>query len=305
MREKARIEFRSKYKCLRGLVCFELLVTLIFLVCLYVLQIDQLWDEKYLDTVVEDWQRNAFIAVLNVDKDKNCPMGTEDIGKANFWGVREGCICNTDNFKNVSRGFCNAWQVGQGCKTVVENKQSWLSIINGHKYCGVRGPKLNLETLQKPAPKKPGEEYKCMDEDNYKLCGSPSKDLEESKVFCVLKVTGQCPLTSISFDKDGKIKGTIDAKDGPPVINLQLSQNGAPCIYNNESFSSVGPEKVKMRLFPSMYYQSCPPVVFGGEHLTEKYMGDDQTVVEKKTFKHSKLYKKVPSFKGVSEYQLL
>lgn len=179
-----------------------------------------------------------------------------------------------------------------------------MSVINGKKYCGKRENKLNLVTMKKPAAKKDGEAYKCKDKD-YKLCGKPTQDLAQSRVFCVPKKV-DCPLTAISFDKDGKVKKKEElqsASAGPPLINVQLSEGGPPCIYNNESFSSQV-SKEKMILFPEGYYSQCQSVVFGSPSLSE-YFGDKPSGNNKEVFKVSKLYTEVKSFKGTSEYQLL
>lgn len=86
---------------------FELIITLGFLGCLYVLQIDKLWDEKYLDSVAMDWGRSPFTDVVEVLANENCAASYEEIGKGYFWGVQEGCSCNNGNPPNVTVGACD------------------------------------------------------------------------------------------------------------------------------------------------------------------------------------------------------
>ena len=71
-------------------------------------------------------------------------------------------------------------------------------------------------------------------------------------------------MTSIHFDKKGQIKGSSDAKNGMAIINMQLSEGGPPCIYNNESFNSV-PKKKKSLLFKDSYFKQCEKVKIMGK----------------------------------------
>ena len=148
----AREEFNSKASCLQVFVCCELLFTFAFLGCLYVLQIDKLWDEKYLDSVVQDWERKPFIDVTQVDGSdpmKPCPAGFEVIGKAHFWGIKEGCSC-PGTPGSITVGACSEQQ--KGCTTVPEVKPEWMDNIKGKRYCGKRGPDSRV-TMPKPEPK--------------------------------------------------------------------------------------------------------------------------------------------------------
>lgn len=90
-------------------VCCELLFTLVFIVCLYVLQIDKLWDEKYLDSVALDWQRSPLVEVKEVAGSEACPTGFEEIGQAYFWGMSAACVCTTGGTKKPpTLGKCDA-----------------------------------------------------------------------------------------------------------------------------------------------------------------------------------------------------
>lgn len=72
-----------------------------------------------------------------------------------------------------------------------------------------------------------------------------------------------CPLTSITFDATGKVFGQTGAEFGMPIVNLQLSQGGPPCIYNNESFNNIGTQKYKFELFDDDYYGiGCDKIEF-------------------------------------------
>lgn len=218
-----------------------------------------------------------------------------------FWGLQAGCDCSAG--KSPSLGACDAAQKKEGCVTIPGSGFEHLSVVNGKKYCGRRSKSLDLTTMKRPAAKKAGEPYKCKDK-GYSVCGDPAADEKEYKVFCVPEGT-DCPLTAISFKEDGTIEGTHYAKDGPPVINVQLSEGGAPCIYNNESFNGIGKDKAEMALFPEGYYNKCKSIVYGSPYLSEEYFGDKRSGPSEHTFAESKLYKEVTSFGKVSEYQLL
>jgi hypothetical protein len=100
--------FDGKSKCLWRLLCLELICSVVFLVCLYQSQVQNLWDSKYIDSAVEDWLRHPFSEVMEVDKKKKCPTGFEIIGKGHFWGLKAGCNCNTKTLKKVSTGSCDS-----------------------------------------------------------------------------------------------------------------------------------------------------------------------------------------------------
>lgn len=64
---EARSKFKKKMTILKKLVTCEFFATIIFFICLWLLQIDQLWSEKYIDTVVQDWKRNPFVEFETID----------------------------------------------------------------------------------------------------------------------------------------------------------------------------------------------------------------------------------------------
>lgn len=56
-------KINKRATCLQEFTLCEVFFTLVFFICLYIFQIDKLWDEKYMDSVVEDWQRSPFVEV--------------------------------------------------------------------------------------------------------------------------------------------------------------------------------------------------------------------------------------------------
>lgn len=117
-----------------------------------------------------------------------------------------------------------------GCTTIEGSRHHWLSVVNGKRLCAERNPNLNLHTMQKPI-KQDDKSYKCADK-KHKVCGNPKADTPESRIFCIPDYI-KCPITDITFDSKGEVVVKRDADLGMPIINLQLSQNGPPCIYNN------------------------------------------------------------------------
>ena len=92
--------------------------------------------------------------------------------------------------------------------------------------------------MNRPVFDKKEGKFSCKLND-HKVCGDPKPETPISRVFCIPKLLN-CPITEIKFDKNGKISGKKDAELGTPIINLELSQNGPPCIYSNDSFNNIG-----------------------------------------------------------------
>ena len=155
---------------------------------------------------------------MEVDKKKKCPTGFEIIGKGYFWGLKEGCNCNTKTRKAMSTGSCDSKQTKLGCTDIPDIASYWMSVVNGKKYCGKREANLNLLNMKKPKKKQAKDKYSCQSKDE-KVCGSPKASEKEENVFCIPKAQ-KCPLTSITFDNKGKIKGSQDAKNGMAIISL-------------------------------------------------------------------------------------
>ena len=110
-----------------------------------------------------------------------------------------------------------------------------------------------------------------------------------------------CPITQVKFDKAGNVTWKSGGEYGMPIVNLQLSEGGAPCIYGNESFNNIIKSKFKFALFSDDYYgPGCEEVVFPNQGSSEGNDTDSTT-----TFYVSETYHQVLSFPKISEFQLL
>jgi hypothetical protein len=106
-----------KTNTLKQVVCCELLATIIFFLCLWLLQIDQLWSEKYIDMVVADWSRNPIEEIEVIDASKDCKNEFSPIGQAYFWTINDGCSCakSVSTSDLLSVGECSESQWKNGC----------------------------------------------------------------------------------------------------------------------------------------------------------------------------------------------
>jgi len=116
-----------------------------------------------------------------------------------------------------------------------------------------------------------------------KLCGSPTG--KEGEVFCI-PPGSLCPITEIQFDKQGKLVKSIDLSLGQPLVNVQLSQGGQPCIYYDYDHNALASKK-KLPIMNDEYTKTCPEYEFGGKKFAYR---DTNTLV--------------PSYPGVSEAYL-
>jgi len=55
------------------------------------------------------------------------------------------------------------------------------------------------------------------------------------------------------------------------LVNLELSQGGAPCIEYSKQ-TNVVPDKQKMKLWPDEYYEGCSNEIYG--HTTSPFFAE-------------------------------
>lgn len=65
-------KFISQTKILQGIVCGEILVTLILMSILHYGLVKNLWDSAYIEEVREDWKMSPIIQVRELEADEDC-----------------------------------------------------------------------------------------------------------------------------------------------------------------------------------------------------------------------------------------
>jgi len=79
------------------------------------------------------------------------------------------------------------------------------------------------------------------------------------------------------------------ASNGEPVVDVQLSQGGPPCIHYATSHNvQTEPKKKAFALLPDDYFKGCEPVVINGKKMLT-----------------SNMFKQTTGFTGVTELDLL
>jgi len=62
---------------------------------------------------------------------------------------------------------------------------------------------------------------------------------------------------------------STDASKGEPVVDVQLSQGGPPCIHYATSHNvQLEPKKQPFALLPDNYFKGCEAVEINGKKMT-------------------------------------
>lgn len=258
-----------------------------FIMCimLYLLTIGKLWDKIYIDTVKEDFEQAPLIDIKMMEGDAGCPSGYENIAQAYWWGLKQGCSCPGGLHVQAKLEICTDDEKKDYCKDSLRRKENWFSIINGKNMCGKRTVDYNLLTMTRPKAKAANEPYQCKNA-SYALCGSPQPDTPYELVWCV-PAGKACPITNIHFN-NGQLATSFVAAEGEPLVDVQMSQGGFPCIHYRTSHNAIKDKKY-YPMFPANYKKTCEEVSFGEVVLKEA----------------DHIFRKVEGDPGVSEYTLL
>lgn len=277
----------SKFMLQKQCLCIELLFTGVLAAMVWFSLIHSLWDQTYLDYVIEDWSTPPIIDLKAVKVDVEstqgsstvgCPEDYEAIVEVYFPGTRRACQCGADNF---TYGYdCDAAQEKEGCTSISPIAPGNLQVINNIIYCAKRDASYNLLTIEKPS-RSTDDEWSCASGKNKKLCGNPGAATNE-RLICI-PTDSECPVTHVTFDARGYVSLSYDSSDGLPVVHMVLTQGNGPCIYYHENYNKAK-DQVELPIMEDGYNQSCPNLTFG----------DWQ-------FRTQKLYKEYENFPGVSE----
>ena len=112
---------------------------------------------------------------------------------------------------------------GKQCENIPKLPEMDLPVVNGKKLCGRRDESFNFLKMHHPSVV--NGKFVC--EGNFDLC---SDDPTNTKMhaFCV-PPDSKCPITSISYDANVNLVVSRDSNLGMPLVDLKLSQGGAPC----------------------------------------------------------------------------
>jgi hypothetical protein len=153
-----------------------------------------------------------------------------------------------------------------------------LPVVDGWKYCAFHDTAYSFMDLRRP-----NTDLKCTDPEFPKACGSGNRD----QMYCIPEKS-RCPLTKVWFSANGTdFLATDDPAEGSPLIDINLSEEYAPCVDSFNHFSAL-PNKERTMVFSDLYSTDCPAISVGGDE-----------------FRHSRLFRRVESFRNVSEYTLL
>ena len=135
-----------------------------------------------------------------------------------------------------------------------------------------------------PEPTKDQDAWACPD--GFKFCGNAAAT-NAKKLACVPEAY-MCPINKVEFTSN-VLSTKTDDLNGSPLVDIKLSQGGAPCINMKSEWNSITvPKKEYLRLNPESYYEDCSVWRHEG-----------------KTFKESTNHQQVDGWLGVSEYDIL
>ena len=240
-------QYRDKTVFLAKAVCGELCSIFLMLIILNFMLLSPLWDKVYVETIKQDWNTSPLIEVDLKDAGYDCDDEYENIAKAYWWGLKGGCSCNGATYAAAKLEVCADEELAAYCYTTKKREPKWLDVINGKNICGKRAKGYNFLNMKKPkkyvqAKEGEGQPIECKDP-KYKVCGGADTSVEVSKVWCILQ-DQPCPITKIEFEGTGeqmKVKTDDKAIHGEPLVDLQMSQGGAPCIHYRTSHNAWSP----------------------------------------------------------------
>ena len=206
------------------------------------------------------------------------------VGQGYFWTLKFGCLCpQGSTFGSTPHELCtdekkdstnNCIDVPQASKTFKD-----LPVVNKKKYCAFRDSSYQIMELERPDIRNKCNQTTPMK----KLCGPPTGDYKKN--FCIPEKS-KCPITGLTYDAtSGDFKGSTDPANGLPIFDVQLSQNGPPCVDGNHNSLT---QKSTYKFMNDKYNKGCTEVEIG-----------------KTTFKtQDKAFVKIPGFQ-IDEYTLL
>ncbi len=278
-------------------MCGEILFTVLLIFVVKYTFMSNLWDQEYLDIILKDWDEGPITDLVPVSQMEGgeidywateCPSGYEVVSKGYWHGFKMGCVCPGGGYAEVDRRDCRDVMVRNGCSEVDEMAFTELPTVGGVRYCAKRDTSYNFLTVLKPTNNTATGSYECKDPKMSKMCGGNVNKYEH--VFCI-PASSVCPITKIKFDLNNATNLILsrDVVRGTPLIGLDMSEGGPPCMHSNEYHNNqVSPPKIPYLLFKDAYYDACP-----------------QRVINGKTYNTSTLYRPVNGFKPVSEWRMI
>ncbi|CDW86169.1 UNKNOWN [Stylonychia lemnae] len=257
---------------------FRLLIIQVILGCALTLfvafaYINSLWSQDYLHNVQKFWEKGPITDIIlksQSDSKSNfdtnpCPDDYELATQSKFAGYVAGCDCSKSDdgdYEGLIVGSCDSNQTFAGCRDIDSQDPLAIQIFNGKNICIQRDNDLSFYNLHRPLISLNAEsqkhEAKC--DSGYKLCGSDDQNHEYR--LCVLE-DKQCPLSNIKFEIDAESSESKLVKEDKttqlPIISLQMSEYGPPCIVEDET--NVTPDKKEHDLMRPEFYEGCETAI--------------------------------------------
>lgn len=118
---------------------------------LHLLTIGPLWDRTYIDMIREDWNQGPLTDIKMLEAGEDCPDGWENIARAWWWGLKQGCDC--PGGRTLKLEVCtDKEKKDDHCKDQIRRQPRWLDVINGKQICGKRAYDYNFLKMSKPEP---------------------------------------------------------------------------------------------------------------------------------------------------------
>ena len=225
-------------------------LTTAVLVFVGVAYVAPLWSQNYLNVVDRTWATKPIsdiqlVPALDADgKPINgiqCPPGYELSTSVMWEGSYKTCDCTgSTNNKDTPlyKGSCSSSQRTDGCKDILEQQPREMDIFNGNLICVERYSEINFYDISRPMIKKNEDKTEtkyC--QDKYRICGA-STEFE----LCIQE-NQPCPSTTFAFDAEGKPTISYDKAEFMPLVFLNVSEFGSPCI--NYKDNRTNPNKVE------------------------------------------------------------
>ena len=129
----------------------EIFFTVLLILIVRLSLIGQLWDQSYLDIVIEDWWQYPIIDIKGYaatkDDEAVCPSDYELVGYGYFDGTKDACNCPG---KPLQYETCTEDQLKASCQVIQGKRESQLPVVNNKFYCAKRDTSYNFMTMEKP-----------------------------------------------------------------------------------------------------------------------------------------------------------
>lgn len=157
-------------------------------------------------------------------------------------------------YSPLDKGMCTLNQTKDGCRQILEKTNVQIQVYANKLICVKRTEGVNFYKTLIPTIEK-GDDGKIIRSScpsGYLICGGQNPT-DYQYQLCI-KDAKKCPITDLIYKNQTLVKHT-QSKKGYPLITLDMSESGAPCIIPTEQ--NHNPEKVDMFMIKKTYYEGC------------------------------------------------